>query len=145
MYVRLIILLLISFGLGRLNAQSSKSEKSQQTDTSGKSEKQLMDDYLKKQNQLVTIIDTGSVSPNNTAIAKESTSKLKFIILCFDSSPSNNDEIASLNKLAYEYRNHISSIVIYADDLNKYTEIFTRNEFRSLQLGGNSYLGRKSE
>ena len=99
----------------------------------GKSEQQLIDEYFKKQNQSISITDTGSTSNNKEIITKTANTNLKFVILCFDSSPSNNDEISSLNKLAYEYRRHISSVVIYANDLNTYTEIFTRKELKSLQ------------
>jgi hypothetical protein len=62
-----------------------------------------------------------------------STGKLKFVILCFKLSPPYDNEVAALNKLSLEYSKYVAPVVIKDDDLNKYKELFTPNEFRSLQ------------
>ncbi len=59
--------------------------------------------------------------------------KLKFVILCFKLSPPYDAEITALNKLADEYKNYVSPVVIKDEELNKYKELFTRNEYRSLE------------
>ncbi len=64
---------------------------------------------------------------------KPSNEKLKFVILCFNVSQPNTNEISDLNNLAREYNNYVSSIVINDVDLSKYKELFTVKEFRSLQ------------
>ncbi len=67
--------------------------------------------------------------------------KLKFVILCFKLSPPYDAEITALNKLANEYKNYVSPVVIKDDELNKYKELFTKNQFRSLQ----EYILNKNE
>jgi hypothetical protein len=62
-----------------------------------------------------------------------STGKLKFVILCFKLSPPYDNEVDALNKLSLEYSKYVAPVVIKDDDLNKYKELFTPNEFRSLQ------------
>ena len=64
---------------------------------------------------------------------KISSEKLKFVILCFKLSPPYDEEISNLNKLAQEFEKYLSPVVIKDDDLSKYKELFTRNEFKSLQ------------
>lgn len=59
--------------------------------------------------------------------------KLKFVILCYRLSPPYDDEIAALNRLAEEYKTYVSPVVIRDEDLTKYKELFTRNEFKSLE------------
>ncbi len=81
-----------------------------------------------------------AVAADNSAKAKEEKelaildfkAKLKFVILCFNLVPPYSDEISSLNKLAEEYEKQVSSVVIKSEDLNKYKELFTYNEFQSL-------------
>ncbi len=59
--------------------------------------------------------------------------KLKFIILCYRLSPPYDDEITALNQLADEYRAYVAPVVIRDEDLTKYKELFTGNEFKSLE------------
>ncbi len=63
------------------------------------------------------------------------------MILCFKLSPPYDAEITALNKLANEYKNYVSPVVIKDDELNKYKELFTKNQFRSLQ----EYILNKNE
>jgi hypothetical protein len=64
---------------------------------------------------------------------QDSSGKLKFVILCFNLSQTNSQEISDLNNLAREYAKYVSTIVIKDVDLNKYKELFTAKEFKSLQ------------
>lgn len=59
--------------------------------------------------------------------------KLKFVILCYRLSPPYDDEIAALNQLADEYKAYVSPVVIRNEDLTTYKELFTSNEFKSLE------------
>lgn len=59
--------------------------------------------------------------------------KLKFVILCYHLSPPYDDEISALNQLANEYKAYVSPVVIRNEDLTKYKELFTRDEFKSLE------------
>ena len=74
-------------------------------------------------------------APNSVSFdsLRATSEKLKFVILCFNLSQPYTNEISDLNNLAREYDAYVSSIVIKDADLNKYKELFTGNEFRSLQ------------
>lgn len=76
---------------------------------------------------------TASDSDDTDTVLRRDQEKLKFVILCFRLSPPYDDEIAALNRLANEYQAYVSPVVIRDDDLTKYKELFTRNEFKSLQ------------
>jgi hypothetical protein len=69
--------------------------------------------------------------PNSDSL--KPSEKLKFIILCFQLSPPYEKEISALNKLAFEYKKYVSPVVVKDEDLSKYKELFTKNEFQSLQ------------
>jgi hypothetical protein len=59
--------------------------------------------------------------------------KLKFVILYFNLSKSSEVEIASLNQIAKEYERFLSSLVMKAEDLGKYSDVFNKNEFQALK------------
>ncbi len=79
--------------------------------------------------------DSTSVNANKggKTIPSDPKEKLKFVILCYRLSPPYDDEIAALNQLADEYKAYVSPVVIRDEDLTKYKELFTRNEFKSLE------------
>ena len=64
---------------------------------------------------------------------KQSTDKLKFVILCFKLSPPYDNEVDAINKLSLEYSKYVAPVVIKDDDLARYKELFTTSEFNSLQ------------
>lgn len=70
---------------------------------------------------------------NAKTISSDLKEKLKFVILCYRLSPPYDDEITALNQLADEYKAYVSPVVIRDEDLTKYKELFTRNEFKSLE------------
>lgn len=67
------------------------------------------------------------------SLKNSSEQKLKFVILWFKISPEDQTEISDLNKLAKEFDKYVSSVTIKDDDLSKYKELFTKNEFKSLE------------
>jgi hypothetical protein len=77
--------------------------------------------------------NSASDSSDKKNFQDENKEKLKFVILCFRLSAPYNDEVSSLNKLAKEYDKYVTSVVIKDDELIKYKELFTKNEFQSLQ------------
>ncbi len=93
-------------------------------------QKELFKEYNQRQQALAVPI---SNFEQEDTIIDDLDQKLKFIILCFNLSTSYQNEIISLNKIAKEYETFLSSFVIKAEDLNKYREVFTKKEFRSLQ------------
>ena len=96
-------------------------------------EKAIIKEYFRRQQNLsLPFEDTVNIN-TNVKMINEFNQKMKFVILCFNLSQSNEDEISSLNKLALEYQKILSPIVINADELNKYQELFTNKEFKSLR------------
>ena len=110
-------------------------------------DKELMDEYFERhQNSLLRFEDKRATAKSNDTAIYDAGTKSKFIILCFNLSKSYDEEISSLNKIAKEYENQLSSIVIKADELSKYKEIFNNKEFQSLQnfINNKSAIQRRS-
>jgi hypothetical protein len=97
-------------------------------------DRELVNEYFERHQNSVLRFENAhtTIKLNDTAIY-DAGAKSKFIILCFNLSKSYEEEISALNKIAKEYENQLSSLVIKADELNKYKEIFTSKEFKSLQ------------
>lgn len=128
---------------GKLYGQSIDQQTGIQADTLNTSkERDLIENYFQRQRNLaLQLNDTLPDVKEKDQPIHEINTKIKFIILCFNLSKSYEEEINSLNKIAKEYEKHLSSIVIKADDLNKYKEIFTGREFKSLH----DFITNKSE
>jgi hypothetical protein len=82
-----------------------------------------------------------SLATKQIAAIDKPVEKLKFVILCFNFSKPVSNEITDLNNLAREYNHCVSSVVINDSDLSKYKELFTINEYRSLQ----EFIAAKSQ
>lgn len=140
--ITILILSLVIF-VGQLGGQISNSSIRRSVDTLKTArEKEIIQEYFQQQQNLVLQLDDTLKKAKETTVRNnELNENFKFIILCFNLSKSYAEEIAALNKIAKEYEKNLSSIVINADDLNKYKELFTRKEFKSLQ----DFISNKSE
>ena len=138
-FINLLILILLGI-IGQLYGQVANNTAADTVKAA--MDKDLIDEYFERhRNSVLRFEDTPTaVKPNDSAIY-DAGAKSKFIILCFNLSKSYEEEISSLNKIAKEYENQLSSIVIKADELNKYKEIFTGKEFNSLQI----FINNKSD
>lgn len=101
----------------------------------------IIKELHEQQNLDLQLDDTLHKTKDNEILQNDFNQKLKFIILCFNLSKSYYEEIIALNKIAKEYKNNVSSLVIEAGELKKYNEVFTRKEFKSLQ----EFILNKSE
>ena len=78
-----------------------------------------------------TITQYESLTPN----------KFKFIIISFHADSLFDSEIDDINKLSKNYDKYLTSWVINIEEIEKYREIFTKNEFNSL----NDFIINKSQ
>lgn len=134
------LVIILPFTIGQLRGQVVKNDATDSIKAA--KDRELLDEYFERhQNSVLRLANThATTKPNDTAIYDVGT-KSKFIILCFNLSKSYEEEITSLNKIAKEYETQLSSIVIKADELSKYKEIFTSKEFKSLQ----TFINNKSD
>lgn len=137
----IIILLLLPY-VGKLYGQISKSANSIEDSFKIRQEQEILKEHIQRQqNRVLHLNDSIPKIEEKETLNNDINQKLKFIILCFNLSKSYEDEIISLNKIAKEYEKHVSSLVIKAEDLNKYNEVFTKKEYKSLQ----EFILNKSE
>ncbi len=105
-------------------------------------DKDMISNYIsKKLNH--QIFENNTISKKDSIARHErlTLNKFKFIIIAFDADSLFNSEIGDINKLSKNYDKYLTSWVIKIEEMEKYREIFTKNEFNSL----NDFIINKSQ